>query len=270
MTIENALKRGTKQLEAAGIPSARLDTLLLLELAAKRDKSWLLAHPERKLSQDEATAFKRLLTDRAKRRPMAYIRGKAEFYGLNLEVNDDVLSPRAETETIVELAVALAPQNSRLIDVGTGSGAIAVAVAKQRADIEVTAVDISEAALEIARRNALKHSVDINFSISHLLAGTDGTFDVIAANLPYLTPDKLTQPETLFEPKEAFVGGGTDGLGLYREFFSQVPDHLAREGLVLIEAEPWQHPELISLAQAPGLKPHHQEGLVLAFKSNDA
>lgn len=267
MTIENAIKRGTKQLEDAGIPSARLDTLLLMELATKRDRSWLLVHPERKLSQDEADVFQRLATDRVKRRPMAYIRGRTEFYGLTLTVNDNVLTPRAETELIVDLAVSLAPKRGRLVDIGTGSGAIAVAAAKHRPDLDVTATDISQAALLVARQNAAHHNTDITFVQSSLFEQLEGRFDVITANLPYLTEHNLTQPETLFEPKAAFIGGGNDGLDLYRQLFSQAPNSLAAGGLVLIEAEPWQHQKLTSIAKGSGLKLFHQEGLTLGFKT---
>lgn len=265
MTTDAAIKRGAKQLEDAGIPSARLDILLLLELATKRAKSWLLAHPEHTLSDSEADQYKRLLTDRAKRRPMAYIRGYVEFYGLTLTITEDVLIPRPETEILVELVAALTPKHTAVLDVGTGSGAIAVSIASQRNDLAVTATDISEAALDVARRNAVRHHVDITCVQSDILTAATGPYHVIAANLPYLTPEKLTQPEALFEPPAAFLGGGRDGLGLYRQFFAQVTDYLAKDGFVFIEAEPWQHSKLNQMAQHAGLSPFHQEGLVLGF-----
>src|ERR1700735_3757355 len=167
------------------------DAEVLLAHLLGCDQAALLTHPERRLSSAQADQFESFLRRRLASEPGQYITGVQEFFGLQFEVTPDVLIPRPETEHLVEAALEhIGPQaNARIVDVGTGSGAIAVALAHARPRSHVTAVDLSPAALEVARRNAQRHGVleRVTFQQSNLLTSVDGAdFDVVASNPPYI------------------------------------------------------------------------------------
>ena len=173
-----------------------------------------------------------------------------------MEVTPDVLTPRVETEQMVEWAVKYAPQGGRLLDVGTGSGAIAIAIAVHRPDLHITATDLSTKELAVARRNAKRHGVTITFVESDLWSAFDqaAQFDVVVTNLPYLQDDADLMPEVKREPAVALFGG-PDGLGLYRRFLTGLPNHLKPGGYLFTECDPWQHADLITEAQKSSLAP---------------
>ncbi len=249
MTIRDWLSLGTSILDREGITSARLDAQLLLGEALKMDRAELLAHDDKKLTQDEEGRLAHLLATRLTNKPVAQISGRKEFYGHEFKINEDVLTPRPESEAIIDYALTYAPHGARLLDVGTGSGALAVALKLERRDLGVTAVDNSDEALRVARDNAARLDADISFSKSDLFSKVSGQFDLIVANLPYLTPDQLVdQPELAHEPTEALVSG-EDGLDHYRRFLSDVKNYLAEGGLVLIEHVPDQFESLVKLAK---------------------
>lgn len=207
-----------------------------------------------------------LVARRLAREPLVHLTGKREFYNLDFAITPDVLTPRVETEQMVDWAVKYAPPGSHLIDVGTGSGAIAVAIKVARPDLIVTATDVTEESLVVARGNADKHSADITFIRSDLWASVPGTFATVCTNLPYLTEasrDDLME-EVKHEPAVALFGG-PDGLGLYRRFLSELPDHLEPGGLLFTECDPWQQPELASEAARYGLEPVEQGYFIAGF-----
>lgn len=255
------IKEAEAALAKAGVSSPELDALVLAEFATGIDKSILLAHPERHIEKLEA-----LVEQRTQRMPIAQLIGHKEFYGLDFTITPDVLQPRPESEKIVDLAIEHAPQNSKLIDVGTGCGALAIAIAKNRPDLTIVANDISPAALKIAAQNAVQNDVKVKFSVSDLLSKVSGQFETIVANLPYLKDDDELLPEVKNEPKVALLGG-KDGLELYRKFFEQIPKRLAKNGFVFIESDPWQHPDLIKIAGSVDLKPIEQDYFVLGFSN---
>ncbi len=265
MTASEALKQTRKKLHAAEIGTADLDALLLVETATGHDRAWLLAHPEYELDPAEIAKLNELANRRVNRTPLAHLTKQKEFYGLTFQVNETVLSPRPESEKIVELAIKYAPRDGRLLDIGTGSGALAIAIHKSRPDLKITATDISTQALTIALANKKRHNSKIKLIQSDLLKDMVGYFDVIVANLPYVPSEDALNPEAHYEPKVALIGG-TKGLAVYAQFFPQVPSHLNADGYLIIESDPWQQPELERMAQSQGLKIVEQDYFVSCFK----
>jgi release factor glutamine methyltransferase len=265
VTIRHALAHAMAQLEEAKIPGARLDAELLMAYIMAQDRAWLLAHDDTALDEPQLDQFRALISRRLAREPVVHLTGRREFYGLDMEITPDVLTPRVETEQMVDWAIKYAPKGSRLIDIGTGSGAIAVAIAKHRPDLAVTATDISDRELDVARRNANKHQVHLEFIISDLWDKVDSRFDTIVTNLPYLANDADLMPEVQKEPGVALFGG-PDGLDVYREFLAGIPAHLVSGGFLFTECDPWQHEALINEASKYGLSPIEQGYFILGFK----
>lgn len=276
MNINEVMSRAEAKLKTAGIRSARLDSLLLLEKVSGIKREWLLAHPERSVSKETKAKYDDLIKQRAQRVPMQHLTHKQEFWGLEFYVDARVLSPRPESEKIVEFALERQGQSlptgqvglPSVLDVGTGCGCLAVAMAKERPKWKVSAVDVSEDALKVAKLNVKKHAVEIVLAQSDLLQG--GTlkhkkFDVITANLPYLKTKAALTDEAAKEPSVALFGGN-DGLSLYRDFFKQVPDHIKPNGMIIIESDPWQQPELIRMAKTAGLELKDRDRFVLSFQ----
>lgn len=255
-------------LEAAKPRLSDLDSRLMLEAATGLSRERLIAHPETNLTPKQLDQASHLMTERLAGRPMSQILGQREFYGLDFIITPDVLTPRTETEVMVERVVTLAPRGARLIDIGTGCGAIAISIAKNRPDITVAATDISQGALKIARQNAAKHHVKIELLDSNLFSRVKGAFDVITANLPYLRDDADLMPEVgQHEPRMALLGG-TDGLELYRRFFISIKPHLAPRAMVVIEADPWQHDDLIAMAKLQHLSPEQADYFIITLKAD--
>lgn len=265
MTIDTALTTGINKLKTADIGSPRLDSQLCLAHVLQVPREHLLAHPEQELSPVQADLFKQLITQRAHHIPLVHLTGHREFYGLELEITPNVLTPRVETEQMVDWAIQYALPNSTLIDIGTGSGAIAAAIASHRPDLIVSATEVEPLALEVAKRNAIKHKLKINFIQSNLFQAINGRFDTVVTNLPYLQNDAELMPEVLREPKVALFGG-PEGLDLYHNFFTQLPDHLHPSAYVFTECDPWQQDSLIAQAHKIGLKVIEQGYFILGFQ----
>lgn len=266
MKIADILQDAESKLRNADISSARLDSQLLLSFVIRQQRAWLLANGDQRISNTEQTTFTHLIDRRAAREPLAHLTGSREFYGLDFFINQDVLTPRAETEKITELAIKYAPQNSRLIDIGTGCGAIAIAIAKHRPDLDIWATEISPTAISVAKRNAKQHSVNIKFVQSDLFESIDAKFSTVVTNLPYLIDNTELMPEVQREPAVALFGGSGDGLELYRRFLSQLPNHLEPGGYLFTECDPWQQPDLIQAASDQKLTVLEEDYFVLGFK----
>lgn len=192
--------------------------------------------------------------------PPQYILGKASFYGLELEVSPAVLIPRPETEGLVELALTWLKPEQQVLEIGTGSGAIAVALKHEQPGLRVTAMDTCPEALEVARRNARRHSCQIDFVQADLFPADTTLFDLIISNPPYVSPAEYRQlPNRIrdYEPRLALLAE-EDGLLFYRRILEQAGQYLAPGGLLLIEHGCDQRQSIISLAE------HHRLHCVLA------
>ena len=242
-TIERALASATARMAGAFPLTARRDAELLLMHVLGRDRVFVLTHPEAVLNVAESQAFELALGRRLRNEPIQYITGEQEFYGLAFAVTPDVLVPRPETEHLVEAALERIPFDmpSRIVDVGTGSGAIAVALAHHRPQAEITALDLSPAALIVARENAERQHVAgrIRFLESDLLAAVRGEapFDVIVSNPPYVAEaDRTTlEPQVRdWEPAVALFAGD-EGLDVYRRLIPQARRLLRPGGWLLME-----------------------------------
>jgi release factor glutamine methyltransferase len=219
---------------------ARLEAQLLLQNVLNVDRAWLIAHEQDALQADLQAQYQALLLRRLGGEPIAYILGRREFYGLDLEVTVATLIPRPDTETLVEAALAKIPVNKNIevLDLGTGSGAIALAIAKHRQNAVVTAVDASEEALAVAQNNASRLAIaNAHFLLSNWFSALDQQrFDVIVSNPPYieLNDVHLTQGDLRFEPLTA-LASGQDGLDDIRSIISDSLLHLKPQGWLMLE-----------------------------------
>jgi len=240
------LTEAVELLSAAGINEPRSEASLLLRELLRVSKAWLMAHPEAIVSPDQQRRYVSSVERRAAHEPAAYIIGHREFFGLDLEVGPSVLIPRPETEMLVELAIdaceRLLPAKGRDLvaaDLGTGSGAVAIALAVRRPAIRIVAVDASQAALEVAMRNAERHRVmrGIEFRIGDLLEGVDERLDLLVANLPYVPSDEVDRlmPEVgRYEPRAA-LDGGPDGTMLIQRAMEQARGIMEAPATLLFE-----------------------------------
>lgn len=200
---------------------------------------------------------------------MAYILGKKEFYGREFILTPDVLVPRPESETIIELLIkhqtATKSSPVQIIDVGTGSGCLAITAKLEIPELEVLACDISQLAIDTAKANATKLGADVKFFVSNLLSNADSTFDYILANLPYVPTSLKVTKDVLAEPKIA-VFAGSDGLDTIRRLLIQCPTKLRPNGVAIFESLKIQHAAISKLAQANSLELVDTQGLVQVFK----
>ncbi|MHB8690576.1 MAG: peptide chain release factor N(5)-glutamine methyltransferase [Solirubrobacteraceae bacterium] len=218
--VRELLVGAVATLEQAGCATPRLDAEVLLADALRVGRAQLVLDRDEKVAPDAATAFAALVTRRVAREPVAYIVGRREFRWVNLRCDRRALVPRPETELLVEVGLTL-PGGSRVLDVGTGSGAVAVALKHERPDLDVVGVDTSEEALSLARENAQLLCVDVTFVRGEFRAGLE--CDAVLANLPYVEPGAVLDPEiTGFEPPIALYGGGSDGLELIRAMIGEL------------------------------------------------
>lgn len=267
MTINEALEFGRKQLKRAGIESSRIDASLLLAKVLDMPRANVLAHLEDELDAQVASDYIELINERAKRRPLVHLTNTREFYGIDLYINEDVLTPRIETEKMVEFAIKHVPQHGKLIDIGTGSGAIAIAIKTHRPDLEVWATEVTDEALAVARRNIETLKLDIKLVKSDLFDTISQTFDAVATNLPYLQNDADLMPEVQKEPAVALFGGD-DGLDIYRRFLKELPAHLNTAGYLFTECDPWQQESLKAEAAKINLQPIEEDYFILGFAKN--
>ena len=244
----------------AGIDEAPLEAELLIRHVTGIDRAALFADPDRTITVAESQQLDMLLARRCKREPLPYIMGHWEFYGLDYIVNDSVLIPRPETETLVDEALLNAlptVQGNRPItiaDVGTGTGCVAISLAKRLPHATVVATDLSADALAVAKQNVERHNAQSQVRLVEcdLLAGAEGPIDIIVSNPPYLPDDDIStlQPEVAtYEPRFALVGG-TDGLSIIKRLLKQASKLLSPNGAVMLEFNPPQTEALLSIARS--------------------
>ena len=221
----------------ATLPLDALENRILLCHALGLTRVGLITQSERVLSAAEAAALQALVERRLNGEPIAYIVGRREFYGLDFAVNSAVLIPRPDTELLVELALERLPVKGRVLDMGTGSGAIAVAISHTRPDAVVSAIDVSNAALEVASTNAAANQAPVRFLQSDWYGALAGeVFELIVSNPPYIADGDahLAQGDLRFEPADALTDHA-DGLSALRQIAAGAPRHLAPQGWLLME-----------------------------------
>jgi len=225
--LAHARSLNTEPLEA--------QTLLLLVMQRPlHDRAWLLLNDTLELSQDQQTQFQQGLQRLLDNEPLAYVTGCQAFHGLELQITPDVLVPRADTETLVNWALALDLPPARVLDLGTGSGAIALALKHQRPDWSVQAVDQSQQALAVAQANAQRLQLEVVFTQSDWLAQVQGRFDLIVSNPPYIAQGDPHLPGLVHEPQSALVSG-PQGLDDLQTIIAQAPHYLNDQGWLLLE-----------------------------------
>jgi release factor glutamine methyltransferase len=255
MRIAEIIHNAATRLDAESIDDARLEAEVLLAYVLRADRAHLLARMADDADAEASARFEVLLARRLAREPLAYIVGHREFYGIEVECAPGALIPRPETEMLVELALDEVRRRGdalRIVDVGTGSGAIALAIAANAPGVRVTAIDASEAALAVARRSVERTGVAdrVELRAGDLLE-EQGVFDVIVANLPYVSAAEweLVQPEIReYEPREALVGGAS-GTEAVERLLREAPPHLAPGGLLAAEIGATQGARLLAVAR---------------------
>ena len=267
MTIESFLRDSTKKLSDAGIGTARLDSLVLLEDVSGRDRAWLLAHPEHKLSPSEIAKLEKLLSQRAEHQPLAYVRKKTEFYGREFIITPAVLEPRPESETMIDCLKKLPklPQNVRIADVGTGSGALGITAKLELPDSRVELLEIDSEALKVAQMNVDKYTMDVPAARSDLLTTSGQDNNVLLCNLPYVPDGYQLNPPAMREPQVA-IFGGEDGLDLYRRLFNQVKKLKNKPLFILCESLPPQHDELARISASAAYELHITDDFIQVFE----
>ena len=267
MTTGIWLKQATKELERSGIGTARLDSLVLLEDVSGRDRAWLLAHPEHELSSDQLVVLTKLLNLRVEHQPLAYVRGKTEFYGRTFVITPAVLEPRPESETMIDLLKQLSdlPAEPRIADVGAGSGALGITAKLEMPNAHVELLEIDPKALQVAKTNVDKLSTAMQAVQSDLLSGSDQLYDVLLCNLPYVPDGHQINQAARQEPSIA-IFGGPDGLDLYRRLFGQAKKILKQPLYILSESLPPQHEALHRIATQNGYELVRASDFIQVFK----
>jgi release factor glutamine methyltransferase len=293
--VHHILTQAVESLTTHGVPNPRLDAEVLLAHVLGLTRTGLYAHLHEDLSEPDNARFQQVVNRRQQREPLQYITGMQEFWSLEFRVTPDVLIPRPETELVVETALRVLAQPQvvssqhsvvsreekspasevwqsaihnppapsiggqstiRILDVGTGSGCIAIALAKELPEVEVWAIDISEAALAVAQGNAQRHGLTerIHFLQGDLFTpfrGQQLSFDLIVSNPPYIVHADipLLQPEVgNWEPRRA-LDGGPDGLDFYHRLLCESPNHLRTGGYLVMEIGSGQSTDILHLAK---------------------
>lgn len=260
------LKAATQQLGEAAIPTARLDSLVLLEDALNTNRAQLLAEPDARLTPEQVSHLQAQLARRATHEPLAYIRGKTEFYGREFIVNQHVLEPRPESETIITLLKQLSPkQHIKLADIGSGSGALGITAALELGLDTVYLHDIDPQTLEVARKNAAHYNVHATFVQTNLINNYNADYEILLCNLPYVPDDFTINTAATHEPSIA-IFGGPDGLDLYRQMFAQITKLPFQPTYVLTESLPPQHDALRQIAKTAGYKLAMSEDFIQLFR----
>ncbi|MBA4114468.1 MAG: peptide chain release factor N(5)-glutamine methyltransferase [Verminephrobacter sp.] len=252
MTLQQALTTALAQ----GLARIDAQMLLLHTLGrASDDRAWLITHDTDTLPPAAQEQFQALCQRRLAGEPVAYLSGTKAFYGLELQVDARVLDPRPDTETLVDWALEVLDGHPapRLLDLGTGSGAIALALQHQRPDASVLAVDASEDALAVARANATRLGLAVQFRHGQWMEGLEGVFDAIVSNPPYIPAADPHLAALTHEPLQA-LASGADGLEDIRAIVAQAPAHLKPGGWLLLEHGWDQAPAVCALLRSAGLE----------------
>lgn len=230
-------------LKSAKKDEKTLEAELILADVLNKSREWVIGHHDEEISGEDMTKFHQFWVRLQKGEPLAYLLNEKEFYGLKFYVDERVLVPRPETEALVDLTLGLANKKSvQVVDVGTGCGAVACAIAvsslESKVEMEVSAVEVSEEACEVAKKNIEDLGVKVELHCGNLLEPVkDKNFDIIVANLPYIGRERhnyIADNVAEHEPDVALYGG-EDGLRLYEEMFQQIQDYEMKPKYILGE-----------------------------------
>ncbi|MDO4521835.1 MAG: peptide chain release factor N(5)-glutamine methyltransferase [Eubacteriales bacterium] len=238
MTYREALRKGTECLRDAGISEAENDAWLLLEYVTGMNRAHYFLEQSECLTKEQQTTYEALLRKRAGRIPLQHITGVQSFMGLEFSVNEHVLTPRQDTELLVETALARIGDGMSVLDLCTGSGCIAISMERlSQKKLQVYAADISKKALETAKENADQLGAQVFFYQSDLMESIPGQFDMIVSNPPYIATAEIAQlmPEVREHEPVGALDGHEDGLYFYREIIAQAEKKLKSQGMLLFE-----------------------------------
>ncbi len=257
MLVEHWLLEARQALESSGSDSARLDAEVLLGFALNKNRTWLYTHPDYSLNSAELAKVNALLKQRGQGEPVAHLIGERDFWSLSLLVDASTLIPRPDTETLVEWALELPLlANARVLDLGTGTGAIALALASEQPSWQVSGVDKSAAAVELAIKNSHKNKLTrVEFKPSDWFNQVEGVFDLIVSNPPYIDSQDphLSQGDVRFEPLSALVAE-QKGLADIVHIIDQAPHYLRDQAWLLVEHGYQQAEQVCQLLAAKGFQ----------------
>lgn len=274
MKIAEWLDEAVKDLADAGIESARLDAELILAHTIREPRTYLHAHGDEDIDNRREEIANARIELRLEHTPVAYIVGHKEFYGRKFKTTPAALIPRPESEVVIELLAAIVPKNlpllptrMRLIDVGTGTGCLGITAKLEWPELDVTLIDTSRHALNLAEENAKLLHATVTTRRSDLLRGYVGDADIIIANLPYVDRSWDVSPDTAAEPDEALYASD-NGLSLIKQLIEQSTLVLSTGGHLLLEADLRQHAAIIAFAKSHGFKQSSSQDLILGFSKN--
>ena len=254
--LKSALESAILYLQKQGVEEARQDAWLLLEYVCGISHSTYFVHSEDEMPKEQQEQYEALVRKRGEHIPLQQLTGEQDFMGLTFAVNEHVLIPRQDTETLVEEALKVVKPGMKVLDMCTGSGCIIVSIVHNVPEVEGTATDISKQALLVAKENAKLNQVSVTFERSDLFDNVTGTYDVIVSNPPYIRTGEVVKlmPEVQeFEPMEA-LDGKEDGLYFYRKIIKECKAYLKPGGHILFEIGYDQGEAVSGLLKEAGFK----------------
>lgn len=240
-TLRNLYREGIESLEKAGIQEAKLDAWYLLEYETGTSRAMFFADPDKVIEEEKAERYRKDIKTRAERIPLQHITGEQEFMGLNFKVNEHVLIPRQDTETLVEEALKKIRTDMQILDMCTGSGCILESILKfaERKGVHLTGTgcDISEEALKVAKENDSRLQTNAVFVQSNLFEHITETYDMIVSNPPYIRTEEISRLEEEVKLHDPWIAldGKEDGLYFYRLIVKESVKHMKKGGYLLFE-----------------------------------
>lgn len=254
MNISQILKLAAEKLKNSGIENPAMDARILLVETLEKDTAYIIGHSDEILEEEQITRYNSYISRRAKREPVAHIIGKKDFWKNEFFVCKDVLSPRPDSETLIEAVLSLYPDKSvpiNILEFGVGSGCLIISLLQEFPNSKGVGADICQKALAITKKNAINMGCELELITSNWGADINGSFDLIISNPPYITESEIDdlQPEiTRYEPHLA-LSGGVDGLRAFLPLFESIDKLLKKDGYAIVEIGKGQENEVISIAK---------------------
>lgn len=268
MTYREAMLLGQEKLNNVGIVDAKTDAWILLTYVCKIDRTYYYVHMDEEIESEKLTEYGAVLKKRAEHVPLQYITGEQEFMGLPFHVNESVLIPRQDTETLVEESLKIITSGMKILDMCTGSGCILISILKNTVGVEGVGCDISKQALNVAKENAKLNGVNATFERSDLFDEITEVFDVIVSNPPYIPTDVIggLMPEVaVYEPIQA-LDGKEDGLYFYRRIVNDALKYLKPNGKLLFEIG---HDQGVAVSMLMKENGYHNVRIIKDLAQND-